>query len=347
MQTLGDYLKKEREARNISLNDVSEFTKISKTYLDFLERDDFTKIPGEPYVKGYISSYAECVGISEHEALKLYDSFQKEKRHTEEIKAEVLENKKGPTRPFRSFKTKTRLVLALSILIILTTGVYYSFFRNQEKTAADEHDQSADKTALTNTISKIESNYPQERQAGVFFESEKQDGFEKKPEFMESAKKYDEGVTQMPAIEKSRQPEKISKGAAVYPPVYESSLVKDLQDSVIYQTPSESGLEVVEAAACSELIGRSPKGCGESFGWSTDRVYIWNRIQCESPPSSIRHVYYFKGEKVNEIMLNVKSSNWRTWSYKTLSDELYIGPWRVDITTMDGKLLKTIEFEII
>ena len=56
MQTLGDYLKKGREARNISLSDVSDLTKISKIYLECLEKDEYTKIPGKPYVKGYIST---------------------------------------------------------------------------------------------------------------------------------------------------------------------------------------------------------------------------------------------------------------------------------------------------
>jgi cytoskeletal protein RodZ len=344
MQTVGDYLKKERVARNISLNDVAEFTKISRIYLDCLEKDEYKKIPGEPYVKGYISSYAECVGISDHEALKLYDSFQAKKRDAEEIDAAVLEGNKG-RRPFFSLKTKIWLVLALLIPIILTVGGYYTFLRKQEKAAADKRIQGADKTIRTNLSSKNESNFPPKRPAGDFFEPTRQEGFEKNTEVRESPKKYDEGIPPMPAPGESR-PTEISNKAVPYPPVYDSSPVKELEDPGNYQKPLESELEVVEAAACSDLKGRTPQGCGESFEWSTDRVYIWNRIQCQNPPASIRHVYYFKGEKVNDIKLNVNSSYWRTWSYKTLSDEFYVGPWRVDITSEDGRLLKTVEFEI-
>lgn len=345
MQTVGDYLKKEREARNISLRDVAEFTKISKTYLDCLEKDEYKKIPGEPYVKGYISSYAECVGISEHEALKLYDSFQEKKRHAEEIKAEVLEGNKGRRLPFFSLKTKIWLVLAILIPIILAVGGYYTFFHKQEKAAADKRIQGADKTIRTNINSKHESNSLPKRPAGDFFESTKQDGFGKNTEDGKSTKKYDAGISPMPAPAESR-PTEISDEAIPYPPGYDSAPVKELQGPGNYQKPLESDLEVVEAAACTDLKGRTPQGCGESFEWSTDRVYIWNRIQCESPPAAIRHVYYFKGAKVNDIELNVNSSHWRTWSYKTLSDESYIGPWRVDITSEDGRVLKSVEFEI-
>ena len=43
METDGAYLKKEREAKNISLRKVSHLTKISEFYLDCLENDDYDK----------------------------------------------------------------------------------------------------------------------------------------------------------------------------------------------------------------------------------------------------------------------------------------------------------------
>ena len=46
MQTIGNYLKSGREARNIPLSEVARSTKISKWYLDCLEKDEFDKIPG-------------------------------------------------------------------------------------------------------------------------------------------------------------------------------------------------------------------------------------------------------------------------------------------------------------
>ena len=69
METLGDYLKKSREAQNISLSDIADCTKISKIYLDCLENNEYQKMPAKPYVKGYISSYADCLGIEQHEAV--------------------------------------------------------------------------------------------------------------------------------------------------------------------------------------------------------------------------------------------------------------------------------------
>ena len=346
MQTLGDYLKKGREARNISLSDVSDLTKISKIYLECLEKDEYTKIPGKPYVKGYISSYVACVGLNEDEALKLYESCQMETNNAEEIKPEILGDKKRPTLFHLSFNKKTWLVLAFSILMILTIGVYYSFFQNQKKATIDKSLREPNKTIQPTIISKIDTNLTSERQNGNSFQSRKQNGFEKKLENKESRVKHDNGISQIPAPLESHRPEQTSKEGEPYAPIYESSRAKDLPDSENYQTHFENNLKVIEATVCSEIKNRIPQGSGDSFEWSMDRIYIWSRIKCERPPSSIRHIYYFRGEKVNDILLKIRSSDWRTWSYKTLLNKRYIGPWRVDITSVDGKLLQRIKFEI-
>ena len=56
MQTFGDYLKKQREDRKVSLREVARLTNITERYLDFIEKDDYAKIPEGPYIRGYISS---------------------------------------------------------------------------------------------------------------------------------------------------------------------------------------------------------------------------------------------------------------------------------------------------
>ncbi len=74
METVGAYLKKEREAKNISLQEVSRLTKISEIYLDCLEKDEYEKLPKGPFVKGYISSYSKSIGCKVYEAIILYNA---------------------------------------------------------------------------------------------------------------------------------------------------------------------------------------------------------------------------------------------------------------------------------
>ena len=105
-------------------------------------------------------------------------------------------------------------------------------------------------------------------------------------------------------------------------------------------------IKALKATVGSDVKDRMPVGVSNSFSWSTDRVYVWSLIQCKQPPSSIRHIYYFKGEKLSDVHLSVQSPHWRTWSYKSLSDRRYIGPWRVDITSTEGKVLRSLYFEV-
>ena len=108
----------------------------------------------------------------------------------------------------------------------------------------------------------------------------------------------------------------------------------------------ENDMEVLKAAVCTDVKDRVPYGEADSFQWSKNRIYVWNLIKYKNLPSSIRHVYYFKGKKVDDILLKVKLPLWRTWSFKTIADKSLTGPWRVDITSVDGKLLKRLKFEV-
>ena len=106
MQTIGSCLKSGREARNIRLSEVARSTKISKWYLDCLEKDEFDKIPGGPYIKGYIASYASYIGIEEDEILKQYDSLQINSDDENEVQDNHSEDKKRQKSPGFSFSKK-------------------------------------------------------------------------------------------------------------------------------------------------------------------------------------------------------------------------------------------------
>ena len=59
MAALGQALREEREARNISLEEIASATKIVPRYLEALEADHLDQMPGGFFVKGIIRSYAQ------------------------------------------------------------------------------------------------------------------------------------------------------------------------------------------------------------------------------------------------------------------------------------------------
>ena len=149
MQTIGNYLKSGREARNIRLSEVARSTKISKWYLDCLEKDEFDKIPGGPYIKGYIASYASYIGIEEDEILKRYDSQQINSDDEDEVQDHLPEDKKRQASPGFSFSKKKLLILGMAVLIVLAFGVTYFFFQNQTHNVAQLQDPQISKMQST------------------------------------------------------------------------------------------------------------------------------------------------------------------------------------------------------
>ena len=64
-QTFGSRLRAERERRGISLDSIAEKTKIKKSFLESLERGDFSKWPaGTVFRRAYVRDYATAIGLS-------------------------------------------------------------------------------------------------------------------------------------------------------------------------------------------------------------------------------------------------------------------------------------------
>jgi len=68
----GDKFRKAREKKGISLDDVSNVTKISSRMLQAIEEEHFDQLPGGVFNKGFIRAYARHVGLNDEEAVNEY-----------------------------------------------------------------------------------------------------------------------------------------------------------------------------------------------------------------------------------------------------------------------------------
>ena len=59
----GARLRLAREARGVSLRDIAATTKISRTALEALERNDIAQLPGGIFTRAFVRSYAAEVGL--------------------------------------------------------------------------------------------------------------------------------------------------------------------------------------------------------------------------------------------------------------------------------------------
>ena len=65
----GRYLRNHRRSKGISLEVVSQKTKITLASLRQLEEEELDKLPAPTFVKGFIRAYAEVVGVDVNEAI--------------------------------------------------------------------------------------------------------------------------------------------------------------------------------------------------------------------------------------------------------------------------------------
>jgi len=76
MASVGATLKKIREKKKISLDQITQETKIAKKYLLAIESDNYTIFPGETYIIGFIRNYARALGLEPSEIINQYKSMK-------------------------------------------------------------------------------------------------------------------------------------------------------------------------------------------------------------------------------------------------------------------------------
>ncbi len=73
-KSIGVTLAKAREQKRMSVAEVSRVTRIPVATLDALEADRFDDLPGEVFIRGFLKSYAQTVGLPPSEILARYTS---------------------------------------------------------------------------------------------------------------------------------------------------------------------------------------------------------------------------------------------------------------------------------
>ncbi len=61
-----------RERRSIEIDEIAGVTKVNPTYLRFLEEERFDDLPAAVYVRGFLKSYARCLGLDPDRVARSY-----------------------------------------------------------------------------------------------------------------------------------------------------------------------------------------------------------------------------------------------------------------------------------
>ncbi len=77
MESVGEYLRRNREAQRMSIEEVSRATRVPTSSVERIEADQFDELPGEVFVRGFLKSYARAVKLEPDEVLARYTASRR------------------------------------------------------------------------------------------------------------------------------------------------------------------------------------------------------------------------------------------------------------------------------
>jgi cytoskeleton protein RodZ len=119
MPTIGDTLREARMRQRLDIADVEARTKIRAKYLRALENEEFGMLPGPTFVKTFLRTYAEALGLDPHVLVEEYRATYEPREELEQLQplgpAGVGRDRRPPRRPAGPW-------VALGVAIIAVVG---------------------------------------------------------------------------------------------------------------------------------------------------------------------------------------------------------------------------------
>ena len=104
-------------ALKIDVHEVEEKTKIRAKYLRALENEEYDLLPGPAYVKSFIRSYADYLGVDSRELIDVYKQTHERTEDDGSVFGARLD--RGPKR------SRRRLWIAIVILVAIVIAVLF------------------------------------------------------------------------------------------------------------------------------------------------------------------------------------------------------------------------------
>jgi cytoskeleton protein RodZ len=115
----GERLKRERELREVTLQEITSATRIGPRFLDALENEEWEKLPGGVFNRGFVRSIARYLGLDEEALLGEYDLA-----HGAQILAAEEDAEKKNSAPSRLLPVLVTLLLVLLIAGAIYGGIF-------------------------------------------------------------------------------------------------------------------------------------------------------------------------------------------------------------------------------
>lgn len=125
-QSLGQFLRQERERKGITIEQVASATKVGVRTLHSLEADQYVELPAKPFVRGFVISYSRFIGIDYKEVLTRFNAFLEEKVEKERPNRDAGHS--GYAFEKRDGEQESRTILAAALGGFVVIGVVAAVF---------------------------------------------------------------------------------------------------------------------------------------------------------------------------------------------------------------------------
>jgi cytoskeletal protein RodZ len=165
MKRLGEFLRVERQARGISLQQIAADTRISMKMLRAIEEGDSEQLPAPVLIKGFLRAYAQRIGLDPEEVIVGYQDLIEEVGAREE----AIERFHQRLHPKASRKKSFGLFLALGILAGLALLWSQAGHKHRQPRTAAERKSSlsvgvGEKTTIADSPSEPNEKQPSEEE---------------------------------------------------------------------------------------------------------------------------------------------------------------------------------------
>ncbi|MEE8300268.1 MAG: RodZ domain-containing protein [Desulfatiglandales bacterium] len=142
--SLGDLLRRSREERQIDLDEAVRVTRIRRHTLEAIENEEWSKLPSDVFIKGFIRSYAGFLGLDKEMVLNRY----RKNSPSQEYKPQALEEISMQSRRLHLIII---IVIASSALALIAAGIYI---------------KGRDTSVIGNAIQYLKTPNPAEKEEG-------------------------------------------------------------------------------------------------------------------------------------------------------------------------------------
>src|SRR5271170_896294 len=151
----GEHLKREREMRGVSLEEIAAATRINTRYLEALEKAHWSDLPGGAFNRGFIRSVARFLGLDEDNLIAEYALETKEG-------AEATASARSKTEMPRNWKS---LFAAIGVVVLIVAGAFFAFKLYRARGARHKQTAGISSGDATGGCSKVVAMIGQTRRA--------------------------------------------------------------------------------------------------------------------------------------------------------------------------------------